>query len=76
MTNRIAKTAGTAPRYPGVCVKLVGKDATAFSILGRVAKAMEGAGGPQAEVDLFTHAAMAYDHHHLMHTVMDWVLVR
>ena len=76
MTNLIVTATGTAPKYPNVRVKLVGKDAKAFSILGTVAKAMDEAGVPQAEVDLFMHAAMAGDYDHLLRTVMGWVLVR
>jgi hypothetical protein len=36
----------TAPKYPKVTVKLVGKDANAFGILGKVATAMDEAGVP------------------------------
>jgi predicted histidine transporter YuiF (NhaC family) len=73
--TKSATAAGAAPRYPNVCVKLGGKDANAFSILG-VAKAMDEAGVPSAEVDAFMHAAMAGDYDHLLRTVMGWVLVR
>jgi hypothetical protein len=75
MTNLIATAAGTAPKYPNVRVKLVGKDAKAFSIVGTVAKAMDEACVPPAEVDLFMHAAMAGDYDHMLRTVMGWVRV-
>jgi hypothetical protein len=68
--------AGAAPKYPKVTVKLVGKDANDFSILSKVAAAMDEAGVPRAEVDLFMHAAMAHDYDHLLRTVMSWVVVR
>jgi hypothetical protein len=74
--NPIPMEIGTAPKYPKVIVKLVGKDANDFSILGKVAKAMDEAGVPQGEVDLFMHAAMAHDYDHLVRTVMNWVVVR
>jgi hypothetical protein len=73
MTNLIAT--GTVPKYPNVRVKLVGKDAQAFSIVGTVAKAMDEAGVPRAEVDLFMHAAMAGDYDHMLRTVTSWVRV-
>jgi hypothetical protein len=72
----IATGAGTVPRYPKVSVKLVGNDANAFGIVGKVAAAMDQAGVPQSEVDAFMHAAMAHDYDHLLQTVMQWVVVR
>jgi hypothetical protein len=68
--------AGMAPKYPKVTVKLVGKDANASSIVGKVATAMDEAGVPRAEVDLFLHAAMAHDTDYMLRTVMNWVVVR
>jgi hypothetical protein len=76
MTNLIPTGTGKAPKYPNVAVKLVGKDANSSSVLGKVAKAMDEAGVPQAEIDLFMHAAMTDDYDHLLRTVMGWVLVR
>jgi hypothetical protein len=74
--NLIPTGAGTAPKYPTVVVKLVGKDANSSSILGKVATAMDEAGVPKAEVDLFMHSAMAHDYDHVLRTVMSWVVVR
>jgi hypothetical protein len=68
--------AGSAPKYPNVTVKLVGKDANAVRIVGKVAAAMDEAGVPRGEVDAFMHAAMAPDYDHLLRTVMNWVVVR
>ena len=68
--------ADIAPKYPKVAVKLVGKDANAFGIVGKVAAAMDDAGVPQSEIDAFMHAAMAHDYDHLLRTVMNWVVVR
>jgi hypothetical protein len=72
----IPTEAGIAPKYPKVIVKLVGKDANAFGIVGKVAAAMDQAGVPRSEVDAFMHAAMAHDYDHLLRTVMNWVVVR
>jgi hypothetical protein len=69
--NLIPTGADTAPKYPNVV-----KDANAFSVLSKVAKAMDEAGVPQAEIDLFMHAAMANNYDHLLRTVVGWVLVR
>lgn len=40
-------------QYPNVMVKLVGEDGNAFSILGRVAMAMNRAGLPRSEINAF-----------------------
>jgi hypothetical protein len=64
----------TVPKYPSVIVSLAGEGGAA-AILGRVTKAMDAAGVPQAEVDLFMHAAMIGDYDHLLRTVRDWVAV-
>jgi hypothetical protein len=74
--NLIQTGAGTVPKYPKVVVKLVGKDANSSGILNKVATAMDEAGVPKAEVDLFMHTAMAHDYDHLLRTVMGWVVVR
>jgi hypothetical protein len=74
--NLLPTGAGIAPKYPKVAVKLVGKDANAIGIVGKVAAAMDEAGVPQSEVDAFMHAAMAHDYDHLLRTVMIWVVVR
>ena len=63
------------PKYPSVIVSLARESGPA-AILDRVTKAMDAAGVPQAEINLFMHAAMIGDHEHLLLTVMDWVAVR
>jgi hypothetical protein len=65
----------TVPKYPSVIVNLTGESGAA-AILGRVTEAMDAAGLPQAEINLFMHAAMIGDHDHLLRTVVDWVVVR
>jgi hypothetical protein len=74
--NLIPTGPGMAPKYPKVTVKLVGKDANTFGIVGKVASAMDEAGVPQSEVDAFMHAAMAHNYDYLLRTVMNWVVVR
>jgi hypothetical protein len=59
--NLAATGASMAPEYPKVTAKPVGKDATAISIVGKIAAAVDEAGVPQSEVDAFMHAAMAHD---------------
>jgi hypothetical protein len=36
---------------------------------------LDAAGVPQAEINLFMHAAMIRDYDHLLRTVVDWVAV-
>jgi hypothetical protein len=63
----------TNVKHPEVKVKLVGKDGNAFSILGRVMKAMRRARLPREEVNAFTAEATSGDYDHLLRTVMEWV---
>ena len=45
-------------KYPGVTVRLTGKDGNAIFIIGSVTAALKRAGVPQEEVDAFTYEAM------------------
>jgi hypothetical protein len=54
-------------------VALSGEDGNAFSILGRVTKAMRRAQVPEHEISLFTSTAMSSDYDHLLTTVMRYV---
>jgi hypothetical protein len=63
------------PKYPSVIVSLA-RESEAAAILSRVTNAMDAAGIPQAEINLFMHAAMIGDYDHLLRTVRDWVAVR
>ena len=47
-------------------VELVGEDGNAFSILGRVSKALKSAGNDQSVVDSYMEQAMAGDYDHLL----------
>ena len=60
-------------RHPEIEVPLAGEDGNAFSILGRVLKAMRRAGVPKEEQDEFTKEATSGDYDHLLQTCMRWV---
>ena len=60
-------------KYDNVKVKLVGEDGNAFSILGRVQKALRQAGVSREEIPEFQNEATSGDYDHLLATVMEWV---
>lgn len=62
-------------KYPQASVRLVGEDGNAFSILGRVSRALREAGVPKDERDKFQAEATSGDYDHLLQTVMRWVAV-
>ena len=59
-------------KYPAITVELVGHDGNAYSIIGRVAKAIRAEAGPEAASEFMTEAT-AGDYDHLLATVMAWV---
>jgi hypothetical protein len=59
--------------YPHVHVSLVGEDGNAFSILGRVIKAMRRGKVPQDKIDEFKREATSGDYNKLLQTCMKWV---
>jgi len=61
------------PKYPNVKVNLSDEDGNAFSILGRVRKALRRAGVPEVEVQEFHDEAVSGDYDHLLQTVMKTV---
>lgn len=63
------------PIYPNIEVELVGGDGNAFTILGKVRKAMRRGGVPAEQIDAFTAEATEGDYDHLLRTVMTWVEV-
>ena len=69
------ETKATGCRYPNVSVKLVGEDGNAFSILGRVLKALRQEGVSDQERDTFRKEATNSDYDHLLQTCMRWVEV-
>jgi len=68
-------TKRTSPRFPEVEVPLIGEDGNAFAIMGRVARALKGAGCDKPTILEFRCEAMAGDYNHLLTTVMDWVSI-
>jgi hypothetical protein len=63
------------PKYKDVKVKLIGEDGNAFSILGRVRRALKSAGANQAALESFMLEATKGDYDALLQTVMKWVEV-
>jgi len=61
------------PKYPDIKVKLTGEDGNAFSILGRVTKALRNARVPVEERKKFQAEATATDYNNVLQTVMKWV---
>lgn len=62
------------PLYPDVYVELVGMDGNAFSIIGRVQKALRKHGYGDA-VEKFHEEATSGDYDHLLATVVKYVNV-
>jgi len=62
-----------AVKYPQVHVKLAGEEGNAFSILGRVQKALRKGGVPEVEIDAFVKEATSGGYDHLLRTVTDTV---
>jgi hypothetical protein len=60
-------------KYSDVKVQLSGEDGNAFSIIGRVRKALRRADVPDDEIDKFSEEAMAGDYDHVLQTAMKWV---
>lgn len=58
-----------------VTVDLIGTDGNAFSIIGKVTKAMRRGGIDAETINEFTTEAMSGDYDHLLRTVMDYVEV-
>ena len=61
-------------KFPNVVVKLVGTDGNAFSVLGKVSKALKRAGETEAAKE-FMQEAMSGDYNHLLATAMEYVVV-
>jgi hypothetical protein len=64
----------TATKHPNIIINLIGEDGNAFSILGRVSRAMKRA-GIYAEYPDFYAEATSGDYDHLLRTVMEWFTV-
>lgn len=64
------------PKYPDITVQLTGEDGNAFSILGRVIRALKRGKVPQEEIEVFKKEATSGDYDHLLVTCMQWVDVQ
>ena len=60
-------------KYPDIKVQLVGEDGNAFSIIGRVAKAMRRAKVDNADIEAFRAEAMSGDYDNVLQTAMRYV---
>ena len=63
-------------KFPKVKVKLVGEDGNAFSIMGRVVKAMRKAKCSDEDIKAYRTAATSGDYNNLLRVTMDTVSVR
>lgn len=63
------------PKHPEINIELAGQDGNAFSILGRVIRAMRKAGLSNEEIVQFQDEATSSDYENLLITVMEWVSV-
>jgi hypothetical protein len=64
------------PRYPDVCVPLIGEDGNAVAIMGRVTQALRRqAKVKEAELNEFRMQCMSGDYDNLLQTVQEWVTV-
>jgi len=61
------------PRYPDVHVPLVGHDGNAFSIIGRVRKALLKHGADKETVEQYIAEATSGDYDNLLYVTMCWV---
>ena len=62
-------------RYPDIEVELIGGDGNAFSVMGKVKRALRRAGVSKEEQDLYIEQATSGDYDHLLAVTMDWVEV-
>lgn len=60
-------------KYPDVTVKLTGQDGNAFSILGKVMRALHHHNVPSEELRRFQNEATSGDYNHLLATCMKWI---
>lgn len=65
----------TKPKFPDVEVKLTGYDGNAYTIMGRVSKAMRDAGCTKEEIDEYRELSMSGDYDNLLRVAMQTVNV-
>ena len=64
------------PLFPDVTVKLVGEDGNAFTILGKVRRALKDAGATQEQLNAFFQEATSGDYDRVLQTCMKYVNVK
>jgi len=64
---------GYTPKYPEITVQLVGEDGNAFSILGRVTRALRRGGATIDDINEFQREATSGDYDNLLRTVCKYV---
>lgn len=62
-------------KFPEIEVQLVGSDGNAFAIVGAVTSAMNRAGLPLAELNIYREQAMSSDYDNLLRVTMQTVTV-
>lgn len=62
-------------KYPDINIPMVGEDGNAFSILGRIRRAMRRADLPDSEWELFHTEATSGDYDKLLMTVLNWFAI-
>jgi hypothetical protein len=64
----------STPKFD-IDVELVGHDGNAFSIMGRVTRALRKAGATREQIDEYTQKAMSGDYDNLLRVTMETVNV-
>jgi hypothetical protein len=65
----------SGPRYPGITVKLTGRDGNVHNLIGLVVRALRAASVPQQEIDEFLTQVRAGDYDNALRVMMAWVEV-
>jgi hypothetical protein len=65
-------TTTTSPKYPDIEIQLTGEDGNAFSIMGRVRRAMYRSGLGDTEWGDYHAEATSGSYDHLLMTTMKW----
>ena len=73
MDGSSLRNEGMNIKYPHIKVRLSGEDGNAFSILGRVTRALRDARVPLEERKEFQAEATKTDYNNVLQTVMRWV---
>ena len=63
------------PKFPEIEVQLSDEDGNAFSIIGRIRKAMRNGGVPDEDVQAFQDEATSGDYDHVLQTAFRTVTV-